>query len=156
VRTACPGALLVLAGTGDPELVASLKSDADRLDIAADVVWAGFLTGEDKWAALGAADVFVLPSYSENFGIALVEALACGCPVVLSDQVGIHREISRAAAGLVIPCRVEELAAAILNVLTDAALRRRMSENGVRLARQQFSIEAVSRQLAAAYAAVTP
>ncbi len=156
VRTACPGALLVLAGTGDPELVASLKSDADRLGIAADVVWAGFLTGEDKWAALGAADVFVLPSYSENFGIALVEALACGCPVVLSDQVGIHREISRAEAGLVIPCRVEELAAAILNVLTDAALRRRMSENGVRLARQQFSIEAVSRQLAAAYAAVTP
>ena len=41
-------------------------------------------------------------------------------------------------------------------MLTDAALRRRMSENGVRLARQQFSIEAVSRQLAAAYAAVTP
>ena len=155
LRTGCPGVVLVLAGTGDPELVASLKSDADRLGIAADVVWAGFLTGEDKWAALGAADVFVLPSYSENFGIALVEALACGCPVVLSDQVGIHREISRAEAGLVIPCRVEELAAAILNVLTDAALRRRMSENGVRLARRQFSIEAVSRQLAAAYAAVT-
>lgn len=156
VRQQCAGALLVLAGTGDPAWVASLKSDAARLGIAADVVWAGFLSGDDKWAALNGADVFVLPSYSENFGIALVEALACGCPVVLSDQVGIHREISRAEAGLVTPCRVEELASAILNVLTDAALRRRMSENGVRLARQQFSLEAVSRQLAAAYAAMVP
>jgi glycosyltransferase involved in cell wall biosynthesis len=156
VRSRCPDALLVLAGTGDPTWVTALKSTADRLGIAADVIWAGFLSGDDKWAALTSADVFVLPSYSENFGIALVEALACGCPVVLSDQVGIHREITRAEAGLVTPCRVEELATAILNVLTDAALRRRMSENGVRLARQQFSLEAVSRQLAAAYAAVIP
>ena len=152
VRQQCPDALLVLAGTGDPAWVASLKNNAERLGIAADVIWAGFLSGDDKWAALTSADVFVLPSYSENFGIALVEALACGCPVVLSDQVGIHREISRAEAGLVTPCRPGELATAILNVLTDAALRRRMSENGVRLARQKFSLEAVSRQLAAAYA----
>jgi len=156
VRRQCPDAVLVLAGTGDPEWVARLKNKADRLGIASDVVWAGFLSGDDKWAALSGAHVFVLPSYSENFGIAPVEALASGCPVVLSDQVGIHREIARAEAGLVAPCRVEELAIAILNVLTDAALRRRMSENGVRLARQQFSLEAVSRQLAAAYAAVTP
>jgi glycosyltransferase involved in cell wall biosynthesis len=152
VRQQCPDALLVLAGAGDPAWVASLKATAERLGIAADVTWAGFLSGDDKWAALTGADVFVLPSYSENFGIALVEALACGCPVVLSDQVGIHREISRAEAGIVTPCRVDELATAILNVLTDAALRRRMSENGVRLARQQFSLEAVSRQLTAAYA----
>jgi len=152
VRQQCPDALLVLAGTGDPALVATLKNNADRLGIAPNVIWAGFLSGDDKWAALTSADVFVLPSYSENFGIALVEALACGCPVVLSDQVGIHREISRAEAGLVTPCRAGELATAILNVLTDAALRRRMSENGVRLARQKFSLEAVSRQLAAAYA----
>jgi glycosyltransferase involved in cell wall biosynthesis len=152
VRRQCPSASLVLAGSGDPQWIATLKNDAARLGIAADVTWAGFLTGQDKWAALTGASVFVLPSYSENFGIALVEALACGCPVVLSDQVGIHREIARAQAGLVTPCRVEELATALLNVLTDAALRCRMSENGVRLAQRQFSLEAVGRQLTAAYA----
>lgn len=156
VRTECPSAVLVLAGTGDPEWVASLKEIADRLGIASYVVWAGFLTGEDKWAALGAADVFVLPSYSENFGIAIVEAMACGCPVVLSDQVGIHREITRAGAGLVTPCRVEEVTRAILKVLNDSALRSRMSENGVRMARQQFSVEVVSRKLAETYASVIP
>ncbi|MGO4884759.1 MAG: glycosyltransferase [Bryobacteraceae bacterium] len=156
VRRQSPDATLVLAGAGDPAWVAHLKSETQRVGIAPHVVWAGFLTGAEKWAALNGADVFVLPSYSENFGIALVEALACGCPVVLSDQVGIHREISRAEAGLVTPCRAGDLASALLHVLSDASLRRRMSENGVRLARQQFSLEAVSRQLAAAYAAVAP
>jgi glycosyltransferase involved in cell wall biosynthesis len=160
VRNRCPEALLVLAGAGDPAWVAHLREDAQRLGIASHLVWAGFLTGEDKWTALRDADVFVLPSYSENFGVALVEALACGCPVVLSDQVGIHREIAHAGAGIVTPCRVDELATALLEVLGDASLRSRMCENGVRLARQQFSLEAVSRQLAAAYtaacAAVTP
>ena len=153
LRDQCPNALLVLAGSGDQELVTRLRQDAARLDIARDVVWAGFLTGEDKWAALRAADVFVLPSYSENFGIAVLEALACGCPVVLSDQVGIHREISRAGAGIVTPCQVDALANALLAVLSDASLSSRMCENGVRLARQQFSLEAVGLQLTAAYAA---
>lgn len=148
------GAVLVLAGSGDPDLVAQLKNDAARLGIASDVVWAGFLTGDEKWAALADADVFVLPSYSENFGVALVEALASGCPVVLTDQVGIHREISRAEAGLVTPCRAEDLAMALLNVLTDLALARRMSENGMRLASRQFSLDAVGRKLTETYAAV--
>jgi len=156
VRNKGVDAVLVLAGVGDPDLVAQLKQSAERLGIASDVVWAGFLTGDDKWAAFSDADVFVLPSYSENFGIALVEALAAGCPAVVSDQVGIHREISRAGAGLVTPCRAEALAKALVEVLTDPALRRRMSENGVRLARQQFSLDAVSRKLAETYAAVIP
>ncbi len=147
--------VLILAGSGDPGLVAQLKKEADRLRVAADVVWAGFLTGPDKWAALADADVFVLPSYSENFGVALVEALASGCPVVLSDQVGIQREIARAGAGLVTPCRAEDLAQALLDVLTNPALRRRMSENGLRLARQEFSLDAVSRKLFETYEAVT-
>ena len=80
VRNKGLNAVLVLAGDGDPTLVAQLKRDAERLDIASDVTWAGFLTGDDKWKALGDADVFVLPSYSENFGVALVEALAFGLP----------------------------------------------------------------------------
>jgi glycosyltransferase involved in cell wall biosynthesis len=156
VRQRCPNTVLVLAGSGEKDWVAHLRQDAERLDIAAHVVWAGFLTGDEKWTALRTADVFVLPSYSENFGIAALEALACGCPVVLSDQVGIHREIADAFAGIVTPCRAEELANALLAVLGDAGLRSRLRANGLRLARQQFSLEAVSRKLVAAYSAVVP
>jgi glycosyltransferase involved in cell wall biosynthesis len=156
VRTEYPEAALVLAGSGDPAWVAVLRQTADRLGIADHVIWPGFLSAEAKWSALSNADVFVLPSYSENFGIAVVEALACGCPVVVSDQVGIHREIARAEAGLVTPCKVDALAEALCAVLADSSLRRRMRENGVRLARQQFSPEAVGTRMAEAYAALAP
>ena len=49
------------------------------------------------------ADIFVLPSYQENFGIAVVEAMAAGLPVIVSDQVGISGEIGKSGAGIVIP-----------------------------------------------------
>ncbi len=59
------------------------------------------LTGDLKWGALHAAEVFVLPSHQENFGIAVVEALACGKPVLISDKVNIWREIAADGAGSV-------------------------------------------------------
>ncbi len=59
------------------------------------------LTGDIKWGALRAADVFILPSHQENFGISVVEALACGVPVLISNKVNIWREISAQGAGLV-------------------------------------------------------
>ena len=154
VRVQFPDATLILAGGGDAEFVASLRQDAERLGIASAVVWPGFLSGDAKWAAFRNADVFVLPSYSENFGIAAAESLARGCPVVVSDQVGIHREITRADAGLVTSCRIDALAEALCAMLADANLRRRLRENGILLARRDFSPEAVSRQLAEAYARV--
>ena len=77
----------------------------------------GFLDGPQKWSAMAAASVFVLPSYSENFGIAVVEAMAAGTPVVISDAVGIHREVAESRAGFVVPCAVEPLAEALKRVL---------------------------------------
>ena len=64
----------------------------------------GMLLGEEKLAVLRDAQMFVLSSYSENFGIAVIEAMACGLPVVISDQVNIWREVDAAGAGLVVPC----------------------------------------------------
>ena len=59
------------------------------------------LSGEAKWGSLYGCEAFVLPSHQENFGIAVVEALACGKPVLISDQVNIWREIVEDGAGLV-------------------------------------------------------
>ncbi len=65
------------------------------------VIFPGLLVGDDKWAAFRLASAMVLPSHQENFGITVAEALACGTPVLISDQVNIWREISDAGAGLV-------------------------------------------------------
>jgi len=152
VRRTYPDAALVLAGDGDPSLTAELKARAESLGVAGDVVWTGFLQGDRKWEAMADADLFVLPSYSENFGIAVIEAMAAGLPVVISDQVGIHPDVARAGAGVVVRCDPGELSEGIVGALRDERLRGEMVENGMRLVQTKYSLEAVARQLIAAYA----
>jgi glycosyltransferase involved in cell wall biosynthesis len=67
----------------------------------ASVSFPGMLSGDRKWGALRQAEVFVLPSHQENFGIAVVEAMACGTPVLISRSVNIWREIESSGAGLI-------------------------------------------------------
>jgi glycosyltransferase involved in cell wall biosynthesis len=78
-----------------------MQSLATELGIAKHVTWTGMLGGDLKWGAFHAANAFVLTSHQENFGIAVVEALACGVPVLISSQVNIWREIHDAGAGYV-------------------------------------------------------
>ena len=95
-----PALHLVMAGPDDRGHERSrLEAMAARLGIDERVTWTGLLVCADKWSALRAAEVFALPSHQENFGVAVVEALALGLPVVVSDKVNIWREIERAGAG---------------------------------------------------------
>ena len=98
-----PGLRLVMAGPGDERLVAQLQNRAAELGVAGRITWTGMLQGDLKWGAFHSADAFCLPSHQENFGIAVVEALACGKPVLISDKVNIWREIVQDGAGLVAP-----------------------------------------------------
>jgi glycosyltransferase involved in cell wall biosynthesis len=97
----------------------------------------------------------VLPSYSENFGIAVVEAMAAGVPVVLSDQVGIHCEVTAAGAGLTVPCEVNPLADAIKQLTTDVELRCNMGKRARQLARSYYTFNAITDRLIELYIAVT-
>lgn len=146
-----PSAALVLAGSGAKDLVSELHSQADELGIANHVFWPGFLKGEEKRAAFADADLFVLPSWSENFGIAVVEAMAAGCAVVVSDQVGIHGDIAAANAGAVVRCDVADLADALCQLLADRPARAFMGFNGKCLTQTHYSIETVTSRLLAAY-----
>ena len=146
-----PAALLVIAGTGDEPYVAELRALAERLKISEQVIWAGFLSGQEKLAALAAASVFALPSYSENFGIAVVEALASGLPCVISDQVGIAPDVAVFEAGLIVACRVDALAAALKSLTGDSLLRKNLGENARRLANRCFSTEAMTGSLISLY-----
>lgn len=92
---------LVMAGPNDHDYGHKMKVLAESLGLAKRVTWAGMLTGDLKWGAFHVADAFILPSHQENFGIAVAEALACGLPVLISNQINIWREIQQAGAGIV-------------------------------------------------------
>jgi len=92
---------LVIAGPNAHEYGRKMADLAREQGVADRVTWTGMLNGELKWGAFHAADAFVLPSHQENFGIAVVEALACGLPVLISNRVNIWREIDQDAAGFV-------------------------------------------------------
>jgi glycosyltransferase involved in cell wall biosynthesis len=151
-----PAAALVIAGEGDSTLVRNLHRLSSELGIERSVFWPGFLTGSTKLAALADADVFVLPSYSENFGMAPVEALAFGLPVVLTDQVGIHREVSHERAGLVTRTSIASLASALVLLLREDGLRSEMGRNALRLAASRYSVEAVTSRLLDLYLELCP
>ncbi len=91
---------LVMAGPADGPYGEWLKRLASELGLADRVTWTGMISGDVKWGAFRAAEAFVLPSHQENFGISVVEALACRCPVLISDKVNIWREITADGAGL--------------------------------------------------------
>lgn len=93
--------LLLGAWAPRPDVRLVIAGPGGRLPAGDDVVWAGMLEGDEKWGAFRAAEAFVLPSHQENFGIAAVEALSCGCPVLISDKVNLWREIETDGAGLI-------------------------------------------------------
>lgn len=92
---------LVIAGPDQTGWQAELQARANMLGIADKLTWTGMLQGELKWGAFQAAEVFLLPSHQENFGIVVAEAMACGVPVLISNKVNIWREIVADGAGLV-------------------------------------------------------
>lgn len=92
---------LVMAGPDQDGWQAKLEKQAEFLGISDCITWTGMLSSDAKWNAYRAADVFVLPSHSENFDIVVAEALACGIPVLITDKVNIWREIEYEKAGLV-------------------------------------------------------
>ena len=92
---------LVLAGPcADEDYLQRLHRLTNELGCQDRITFSGMLRGNLKWGAFAAAEAFILPSHQENFGIAVAEALACGTPVLISDQVNIWREIVQDGAGL--------------------------------------------------------
>jgi glycosyltransferase involved in cell wall biosynthesis len=146
---------LVIAGSGDRAYESALRREARTLGVDRDVVWAGFVTGQDKRAVLAEADLFVLPSRSENFAVSVVEAMACGLPVVISNQIGIHREVTASGAGFAVPCRVDALVETLVRLAADPMARRELGSRGRHLARDRFSVETMTSGLLGLYSSLT-
>lgn len=151
VSTDHPALRLALVGDGDPDYVGQLKARAAALGLADRVVWAGFLDGGLKAAAFKSASVFVLPSFSENFGIAAAEALLAGLPCVLGRGVAIASEVQQAGAGLAIEPDSEAIAAAVRHFLNDDEARTAAGLAARRFAQSQYSLDAMGTSLCALY-----
>ncbi len=93
--------MLVIAGPDSNGLQAELTRQIESLGLTKHVEWLGMLNGDVKWGAYHAADVFILPSHHENFGIVVTEALSTSTPVLITNKVNIWREIQNGGAGFV-------------------------------------------------------
>jgi glycosyltransferase involved in cell wall biosynthesis len=148
-----PDVHLVLAGPEDG-VGARLDGWLRDAGIVGCATRTGMLEGEDKWAAFAAASVFALPSYSENFGIAVLEAMATGLPVAISDQVNLWREVERGGAGLVSPCDMGAFTALLRQLMNDPAAAKRMGQAGRMLAQERFAWPRIASALENFYADV--
>jgi glycosyltransferase involved in cell wall biosynthesis len=92
---------LVMCGPDQVGWQAKLNAIAEQLGVANRITWTGMLSGDVKWGALRASEIFVLPSHQENFGIVVAEALACSVPALISNKVNIWREVQNNGAGIV-------------------------------------------------------
>lgn len=145
---------VVIAGSGDGEYEARVRDLVLTHGLQEKVIFTGFLQGQDKIDLLRDADVFVLPSYDENFGIAVIEAMAVETPVVISNNIGIHHEVTEYGAGLVTSCESGEIVHALSTLLDNESLRREMGENGRRLVGEKFTWEKVAAGLMELYDAI--
>ncbi len=142
---------LLLAGAdrGEGERLRSLAAECG---VAERLTFAGHLAGDDKHAALQQAELFVLPSRGENFGLAAVEAMAAGRPVLVTDRVALWREIESDGAGLVCPPQAADLTAALDRLMGDAGLRARLGRAARERTAPRFDWARVAPQLEALYA----
>lgn len=145
---------LIIIGDGSPAYLRELDLLLHRLPFAAPVLRLSPVTGDARQLFLQGADLFVLPSRHENFGLTVIESLAAGTPVLVSDQVALAEQIERHHLGRAVPLRIEALTHALHDLLFtpstfDAGRLRRF-------ARDHFSWERNARALGELYCTIGP
>lgn len=138
------GEFIVIAGPDDNAYADALKKELRAREVDDRVLWTGMLGGDAKWGAFYSAQLFLLPSHQENFGLVVPEALSCGLPVLISNKVNIYRDIVNFKAGIVCDDTIGSLTASF----SDWKLKRNNSEEFARNAYFCFN-SCYSREVAA-------
>jgi glycosyltransferase involved in cell wall biosynthesis len=136
---------LIFAGDGDEEYVNELKQLARRQGLNGDAHFIGWLSGERKAEVLRDASLLALPSSQENFGICLIEAMACGVPVLISPHVNLAPEITEAGAGWVAELNRVKLASVLAEAMGDEQERQRRGQRGRRLVNSFGAVEVATK-----------
>jgi glycosyltransferase involved in cell wall biosynthesis len=145
-----------MAGPDQLGWKSKLELLAEHLGLASRITWTGMVSDALKWGALRAAEVFILPSHQENFGVAVAEALATGLPALISNKVNIWREVELDGAGIVAEDTLQgtcELLQRYLEMpeLDKAAMRRRAQE----CFEHRFEIRKAAEKLSGVLASIT-
>lgn len=142
---------LTIAGSGNLAYQKTLENEAEQLKISHKVKFLGQLSTKEIRTLLMASDVFALFSAHENFCLAAAEAMACGVPVILSDQVGICSDIKNQNAGIIIPVRDYLSAADALKTMSDPEMNKNFSKKAHNLANNLYSIGKIAKELDTLY-----
>jgi glycosyltransferase involved in cell wall biosynthesis len=150
LRRDVPSARLVVAGPDDEGLTPNLIALARDLDVSDHVEFVGHLGPDERLRALAAADVWALPSRTENFGTTVVEAMAAGVPTVISPEVNLSDGVARAGAGVVCHREPEAFASALSAILSNPNEQARLRRAGMEFARA-YDWGALARRFRAMY-----
>ena len=146
-----PDLTLIIAGNDDEGYQKDLEALVLELGVADRVRFVGPVSDANKWAVYEHAEMFVLPSYSENFGNVVAEAMAMGCPVVVTPEVGLARFVAEARAGIIADGEPMSLAGVIRKLHGDVKLRKDMGIAGRIAVEKSLSWTGIALQLETVY-----
>ena len=148
------GYTLQIAGDGDPAYVNSLKLSSDSLGVGDSVEWLGGVYDDRKWALYREADLFILPTHSENFGIVVAEALASGTPV-LTTKGTPWNVLNEKQCGWCVDVSLDAIKSALLSfVNTDESDLQQMGIRGRRLVEENFDIQGIAGDFVKMYESI--
>ncbi len=142
---------LIIAGKGEKNYVDSLKQMVKHKGNTDNIMFVGWIDDNLKYAALKGASLFVLPSHHENFGLSVLEAMACGVPVLVSDRVNLAHDIIQARAGWVVRLNKGDLLDGLKIALSDKMERDMRGKAGRELVRKRFTWDVVAKKLLGLY-----
>lgn len=151
IKEKLQGYSLVVAGEGEPEYIAHLKELANKLGIGGQIKFPGGVYGESKWKLYRNADVFVLPTFSENFGLVVAESLASGTPVITTTGTP-WQELETSHCGWWVTPDINALKEGLISFLhTSEGDLEQMGRNGRKLIEEKYSSKRMAQDLLKLY-----
>jgi glycosyltransferase involved in cell wall biosynthesis len=142
---------LLIAGSDEEGYQPHLETLAEQYRVADRIRFLGEVDGDAKWSLLRGATLLALTSYNENFGMVVLEAMAAGCPVLVTPEVGLAAEVRVSGTGVVVSGEPGAIAAAIAGLLQQPELRRIMGQKGRAVTKSKYSWDAIASQMESLY-----
>ncbi len=142
---------LVIAGPDNDDYKKEIEKKLKEYHLLEKALFPGLLSGQEKLSAYVDAEVYVLSSYSENFAVTIIESIACGTPVVISNKIGIFEVIQKHSAGVIVDLNPRNLYQGIKTLLENPLIGAQFVRNGRKLIEEKYDIDKVADVMIRAY-----